>query len=214
MVDVFVAFNDYPFSATQMQTLVKDIPFEMQKQAQKYRRWEDQQAYILGKFLLLHGLEKRGVSNKKILTDIKYTPHKRPYLELPFDFNITHSHGYVLCAMSDVCRVGIDIEKIQSIRIEDFKDHFTEQEFGMINQSPDKDRAFFNYWTIKEAVIKADGRGLAIPLKYIHIHEHAYLYKKKWFVSPVAVDNLYATHLVTDKLITQPVTVTKISLDK
>src|SRR5690606_15909818 len=85
-------------------------------------------------------------------------------------FNISHSGEIVVCAMTTICDIGVDIEKICPIDWTDFVFQMTESEFEIINTSKNSLGAFFNYWTQKEAIIKAHGNGLSIPLKSFEIH--------------------------------------------
>lgn len=83
-------------------------------------------------------------------------------------FNLSHSHGLALYAVSRAGEVGIDLERIRSDR-----DHeqlaerfFSSGEAAALGDLPPEDRidAFFQCWTRKEAYLKARGEGLAIPL--------------------------------------------------
>jgi 4'-phosphopantetheinyl transferase len=62
--------------------------------------------------------------------------------------------------------VGIDVEEIKPIDFDIAKRFFSSNEHRQFLQQPeDKKLAFFyDIWTMKEAVIKAEGKGLSIPL--------------------------------------------------
>ena len=86
--------------------------------ALRYRRWQDKQAYLLGKLLLAKHLANSGY-DLKLLKDVCYTKFNRPYLKInQVDFNISHSGDFVICAFSIDQMVGIDIEKFQSIDLD------------------------------------------------------------------------------------------------
>ena len=89
----------------------------------------------------------------------------RPFIADPvppcfLDFNLTHTTGMILCLVAPVAGIGVDVEYLP--RRNDtaaIASHF----FAPQEQAGLGDR-FFTYWTLKEAYIKARGKGLALPL--------------------------------------------------
>jgi 4'-phosphopantetheinyl transferase len=143
------------------------FPVEIKNKINRFKRWQDAQASLLGKVLLKKGLENLYL--KSSLSDLKYTKYGRPYLENAVDFNISHSGPYIVCAFSTKGIIGADIEQINPIRIEDFKNIFHIDEWHSISTSSNPYYTFYYYWTAKEAIIKADGRGLNVPLQNLLI---------------------------------------------
>ncbi len=86
----------------------------------------------------------------------------------PGDFNLSHSGDRAVLAVSDDSKVGIDLERIRPIEHLDLaKRYFHPNEVAAIEAPRDPEaqrRAFFLIWTLKEAVVKAIGVGLSIPL--------------------------------------------------
>ena len=84
------------------------------------------------------------------------------------EFNLSHSGNYVLIAVAQEHKVGIDVEKIRSnMEIENMASRFfspIEASELMALPPEQRDLAFFNCWTRKEAYIKAQGLGLSLPL--------------------------------------------------
>lgn len=84
------------------------------------------------------------------------------------DFNLSHSGGRAVLAVSDEAEVGIDLERMRPIEHLDLaKRYFHRNEVSAIAAPGDVEvqrRAFFLIWTLKEAVVKAIGCGLSIPL--------------------------------------------------
>jgi 4'-phosphopantetheinyl transferase len=83
-------------------------------------------------------------------------------------FNLAHSHGHGLFAVSDGAELGVDIELIRPLPgaaaiAERF---FSQLERSLLFDLPLSQRevAFFLCWTRKEACLKALGAGLAHPL--------------------------------------------------
>ena len=84
-------------------------------------------------------------------------------------FNLSHTHGLVACAVSRVCPLGVDVEGIDEERDVSgvARRVLSEAEYRDWDSRTGEARArrFFEYWTLKEAYIKALGVGLAQPLR-------------------------------------------------
>jgi 4'-phosphopantetheinyl transferase len=104
-----------------------------------------------------------------------YTPRAKPFLaDMPgagaHHFNIAHSEGLVLVAISQVCEIGVDVERIRPMPdAHDIASHFfSPREKAQLNGLPTDQvpPAFFNLWTRKEACLKATGEGITelLPL--------------------------------------------------
>jgi len=83
-------------------------------------------------------------------------------------FNMAHSHGLALYAVTRGREVGIDLEHVRKdFDTREIADRFfSRREVAMLSALPEAARSegFFNCWTRKEAYIKAVGRGLLLPL--------------------------------------------------
>lgn len=200
MVHLLKMNNEVPLNPSQNAFLRQCLPEWIHCESLKYRRWLDRQAFLGGRYLLLEGLKKLGVPID-IFTAVRYTKYGRPYLPLGIDFNISHSGQFILFAISDTQRIGIDIEEIKMIEFDGFRNQFTDLEFLQMNQASNKFTEFFKYWTIKEAVLKADGRGITMDLKSIIINENAYLDKQTWFIKEIKISSGYMAHIASNLII-------------
>jgi 4'-phosphopantetheinyl transferase len=95
-------------------------------------------------------------------------PDLDPGLGGRLKFNLSHSAGLALIAVTAGSEVGVDLEWIraQSDYAEIARCFFSTVEADQLSTVPD-DRyaaAFVGCWTKKEAVLKAYGRGLTVPL--------------------------------------------------
>jgi 4'-phosphopantetheinyl transferase len=82
-------------------------------------------------------------------------------------FNVSHTDGLVALAVTRGHRVGVDVESVARPVLEDVPErHFAPDEVRDLRALPaaEQPHAFFDYWTLKEAYIKARGLGLALPL--------------------------------------------------
>lgn len=164
----------------------------------RYRRWQDRATNLFSIILLIRGLQNFGYDHH-ILESLKYTQYGRPYLTGSVDFNISHSGDFVLCAIADEVRVGIDIEKIQPVDFSEFRDLMSGEQWSLIKKSQDPLKKFFTYWAIKESIIKADGRGLNIPLNDIVITNGSAYYENPWYLKELYLHERYCAHLATSK---------------
>jgi 4'-phosphopantetheinyl transferase len=83
-------------------------------------------------------------------------------------FNLSHCEGLAACAVSFNFELGIDIELVtQDAPFEVVDSHFTSNAQRWLANQPPSERAagFFRLWTLKEAFIKATGRGLVQSLQ-------------------------------------------------
>ncbi len=80
-------------------------------------------------------------------------------------FNLSHSQGAALYAVTRDRAVGVDLEQMRPLPdIEQLaKRFFSQREFAVIDSLPpaQKQVAFFKGWTRKEAYLKATGEGLS-----------------------------------------------------
>ena len=179
--------------------LLNKVASRFKEKLVAYKRWQYAYPSLLGKLLLQHGLATLNLDNYKI-EDIRYSSYKRPYLEGGIDFNISHSGSYVVCGLSNKYKLGIDIEEIKSIKLDDFKDLWTEDEWKQILDATNSNYQFYNYWTKKEALLKASGEGLSIPLRQVNLKGNlGFLQKKCWYFREVPISKDYIMHLATDE---------------
>ena len=81
----------------------------------------------------------------------------------PIDFNVSHTEGCIIFAISSQSQVGVDVERIRHDSWETLAQrHFSSAEHHRFaNASPEqKDREFFLTWTKKESFLKAIGEGV------------------------------------------------------
>lgn len=88
-------------------------------------------------------------------------------------FNLSHSGGLVVYAVSSCAEIGIDIEEIKFLSgwFGLVEDHFSPAERLVLQTVPVPSRlsAFYRGWTRKEAMVKAIGRGASEGLGDIEV---------------------------------------------
>lgn len=80
-----------------------------------------------------------------------------------FDFNLSHTGGWIALGICQEGRIGVDIETIDPAfpALEIAAEFFLPEERDWINQGGVE--RFFHLWTAKEALMKASGRGMSLP---------------------------------------------------
>jgi len=83
-------------------------------------------------------------------------------------FNLSHTTGLAALVASYDLACGIDVETERQVRdisgLADIVLSAREREVLWELPKPDRIRAFLRFWTLKEAYVKARGKGLSIPL--------------------------------------------------
>jgi len=94
---------------------------------------------------------------------------QHPHLAQPLRFNLSHSGNLVVCAVGFQCELGVDVEYIKNGEnlFEIAQSHFSRSEVESLSRLSGQAQIqrFYEYWTLKEAYIKARGMGLAIPIQ-------------------------------------------------
>lgn len=168
----------------------------------KYKKWQDAQLSLLGRVLLKYGLEHYyNISTFEIGLSVENKPF---LINQDIHFNIAHAKNLVVCCIADFS-IGIDVEYIDyNINVESFNAQMTENEYFQINNSIDKYTDFFTMWTQKEAILKADGRGLLIPLTSFEIVENqAQLQHKRYYLTKICISTMYKCYIAINKPIDQ-----------
>lgn len=87
----------------------------------------------------------------------------------PMRFNLSHTDGLVVCAVTRSADIGVDVERVtlgeDLVAVANIS--FTSEEIACLSQwkGIDWQKRFFELWTLKEAYVKARGLGLSLPLQ-------------------------------------------------
>lgn len=183
------------------------MPPEILSSILRYKRWQDRQATLFGRLLLLRALRIKFTDNEigtKKFQSLETAQDGKPFIPGGPQFNISHSEDIVVLAVVHGGAVGIDIEKIRVVNINDFSQYVPE--VANLPEKYDVDQVnnlFFDCWTKKEAVLKGYGKGLLLPLEKVLIKENtALLHETTWFIKKMLIDERYCCHVATDKPLT------------
>ena len=180
----------------QFENYLKRLPQKEQSRILKYHNWSDQLKCLMGISLIVHFVFKGDLF---LLKTLKYNYFGKPYTDRNGFFNISHAGDFVIAAVSSEFEMGIDIEKIIPVALKDFKDQMTAVEWNRISScAENQNQEFYRYWTQKEAVIKAAGKGLSIPLKSFEIIGlKTVIAEKSYYLKELDISKDYCCHIAT-----------------
>jgi 4'-phosphopantetheinyl transferase len=144
-------------------------PAELQQEA-RFLRDEHRRQYLMTRVLARQLLGRYGSISP---TSIEFTRggHGKPLVAVPSDFpwqfNLSHTRGLVVCAIGPRGNLGVDVEPMdRRVNLQLADRYFATLEIEALRQLPPELQPvrFLHYWTLKEAFIKALGTGLATPL--------------------------------------------------
>lgn len=144
---------------------------EDRARVERFRKPDDRVRFVLGRALARQLLSSLAAVEPHAWR-FRIGSHGRPDVDMPGDlgrlrFNLSHTRGLLACAAALDCEVGVDVEHLDRNLAHDVAGrYFAPHEVADLRALPaaDQERVFFDYWTLKEAYIKARGLGLAIPL--------------------------------------------------
>jgi 4'-phosphopantetheinyl transferase len=131
----------------------------------------DRSTYLAAHWLLRHALTSiAGIPPQSWRFTARQ--HGKPDVDtalgLPdLQFNLSHTRGFVACAISIANAVGIDVEAAsRNPDIEVADRFFSPHEVAILRAMPAERQpeTFLRFWTLKEALIKATGEGLSRAL--------------------------------------------------
>ena len=132
----------------------QDVPFECFSNS-KYFSIPEIESFERFKF---ENVKKEKMASallkNKYIGEYHLNEYGKPVSDKTF-FNISHTDGYIVLVMDEV-PVGIDIEKIKPVE-DDLKEFVSNEEEKLYIHD---DQSFFEVWTNKEALVKANGKGI------------------------------------------------------
>ena len=132
----------------------------------------DRRAYAVSHALLRTTLAHYGGGDPRDLMFVANN-YGRPEIDAPAElrglrFNLSHTRGAAIVGVVRNLDLGVDIETVarETSCVELAERYFSPREVADLHRRPPELQrdAFFDYWTLKEAYIKARGMGLAIAL--------------------------------------------------
>ena len=127
-------------------------------------RFDENKHESLGAELLLNLALSEHCPEIALPVEIRCSEYGKPEIAAcPLFFNLSHSRGFAVCAISDSV-VGVDIQYCEAHSDSIAKRFFAPDEQAYIAASSDPEAAFTDIWCMKESFVKALGTGLSTPL--------------------------------------------------
>ncbi len=228
MIHIFYTLNKTKFTQNEWDRYILEVPYLFREKILKLVRWEDKQNSLTGKLLLKYGLTTLYNPSQKI-EYVKLSSFGKPFIpstdtDSDVFFNISHSANCSVCAFNvpnlgggeynsseireeeggNNFEIGIDIEYIKPIKIEDFFSVFTKQEQQIISKSISPLHSFYNIWTRKESVLKAEGSGLTNHLKELCVSKNfTVVNSNRWYTYPIKLSPNYISHIAVKECFPQ-----------
>jgi 4'-phosphopantetheinyl transferase len=148
------------------------LTFSEQQRFDRYHGDLDRRMFLLGR-IMSRRLVGRALDLAPDAWDWHEGPHGRPGIAdppTPLHFNLAHSAGLVVCALATGREVGVDVEDLERPPTDPrmVPRYCAPAEAADIEaQGAAWRERFLQYWTLKEAYLKARGLGIALPLREI-----------------------------------------------
>lgn len=180
---------------------------------------EDRDAYITAHALLRIALSQHFSISPQEWNFRENLLGKPEQINLPANiyFNISHTRGFVCCALSHTPFIGIDVENIASIKkVQKMNLIFSDHEIQDIKIAPKKHRLarIAMYWTLRESFLKGTGEGingLSRNFSFLinHVCQTIYFthqsnsekYSRKWKFATFLINGLYVVSVAINNSI-------------
>ena len=174
------------------------LPEDERLYIDRFKKEDDRHCRLIARQLLHKALDDHHLDRIQ-MAHLKWGKHGKPYLKSAH-FNISHSGREVLLAFSLDCELGVDVEKVRKIEHQKFVKQFHEEELKDFEEAKISRDRFFEYWTRKESVIKAIGKGLKKPLIDFQVRSTGLLDLEEdgpWFLTDLDIGPYYKACLCT-----------------
>lgn len=147
---------------------IENLSKEEQERAESFHFEKDRIQYVVSHYALRYLLAAYVGCDANIL-QFEHNSFGKPFVKnSKVSFNLSHSGNIALIAITQGIEVGVDVEKVE--REIDYlnlaKSFFSQSEYMSILSAVNSEQlaSFYRCWTGKEAIVKAYGKGLSIPL--------------------------------------------------
>lgn len=160
-------FNTENLSFESCRHLAGFVAENRQRKIQSLKREEDKVNSLFLDLLMRYSVSERFSADPWKL-EFETEPYGKPFCAgFPrYAFSVSHSGSRVVFCekQEEGGAVGVDVEKIEKAKFAAVETHFADFERKHMEKAQNRDRAFFEIWTRKEAYFKMLGTGLREPL--------------------------------------------------
>lgn len=160
MIDIcFIDVNVPRDVVDVLSTLLMDAERE---RANRYRFDDDRRRSIVARAATRRLLGRYLGADPRGLTIVEGEHGKPALANREIEFNTSHSGDLVALAFASTTPVGIDVERQRTLHnpLALARRFFSPDELTFVTASADVSEAFLAVWTAKEAIVKANGKGI------------------------------------------------------
>lgn len=185
MLKLYYANTDLIANEDVFHNLLNKMNKQRSRKVLRCKNEEDKLCSLLAGVLLRYALEEQGLVYEKL--EFSVTQEGKPTLDSHPEmfFSLSHSGKRAVCLLSDK-PIGVDVENKQRRLLEEGREaclmrvvgrSFNVQEHREYMSASEEERRelFLKYWTRKEAVSKAEGKGLALDFSKIEEPEEKFI---------------------------------------
>ena len=171
---------------------IEKYPKIIQEKLRVYKDLNKIHQRIIGLELLEKAIKELKFNDTISLYDINYNEYGKPFLPTNFDFSISYTKDCVFLCTSERGKIGIDAEIWIEKDIKPFVEYFSKKEWKIICSNNQPSKCFFEFWTRKEAFVKAVGMGVFVDLSTIEVIENSIKYNgEKWKIETKFIEEKY-----------------------
>lgn len=174
-----------------IQNLISTFSFSDQNYFNSIQNKEAQKRTLFGRIILRYIADNLGINEPEFVSiSVTGKPFFKDHVD--FDFNISHSGNIVGCCVTKNSSIGIDLELIRPVDIEIYRNYFDFDEWQFITNSEHPEFEFQKLWVRKEAVVKADGRGMEIEMSSFNcMKRKTEIESDTWHIQEVVISPEY-----------------------
>lgn len=211
--DVHIWCADLNIPDDLLQQLFRLLNHAEKERAARYIRTVDRSHFIAARSILRDILSRYCHCAAENI-QFNYNAKGKPFLNFELmkfniHFNLSHSHGVALYAISHCENIGIDIEynQRQIHPLEIAQRFFSKEEIALLSHLPKSEQLtnFYKIWTRKEAYVKAIGEGISNTLDQFSVDLINFKSKIKssttngklsdWYIYDILMDPNYTATL-------------------
>jgi 4'-phosphopantetheinyl transferase len=170
-VDLWFASVDTAVARGRIAAYRDSLPTDEVARADRYRQEKDRNCCLVARALVRSVLSGYSGDDPAAWA-FRYNAYGKPSIAQPaglsLNFNVSHTTGLVICGVASAGELGVDVERLNRACscLDLARRFFAGPEIAFLEQTPPERQAavFLEFWTLKEAYVKARGVGLSMPL--------------------------------------------------
>lgn len=152
--------GDTSFTDEEITRAFVRFPEHIRRTIAAYSLPAERRVRSISTMLLLEMLHDMDPLHLLTLDDLRRTEQNKPFFR-GFSHSSAHCAPLAVCVGSQTKQVGIDLERIRPLHLDNYTDYLSRREYASLRASRDPFRLFYLLWTRKEAFAKLLGVGVS-----------------------------------------------------